>query len=175
MPSSQRSSGPENFVDFFEGNTVRASHEHHHARLKAASRNVVTHAGTAAQLSAVTRVSESQINKYVGQPYPDFMPLDVVLDAELAAGAPIITQTLAAIQGYRLVPIDGPVNAPISARDAVSMVKGATDAAGVIFAATEDNFVDEGEKREIERKLISLVLNLQDVLMRVRSAREYAV
>ncbi len=149
---------------------MRASHEHQQARLKAATRSAVTHAGTAAQLAEVTRVSESQINKYVGPNYPDFMPLDVVLDAELTAGAPLITQALAAIQGYRLEPVDGAVNAPIGVKDTVRLIEGLMHVVSAIHAAVADDRVDEGEKREIERKLGTHMMDVQDVLARVRSA-----
>lgn len=148
---------------------MRASHEHQQGRLKAATRAVVTQAGTAAQLAAGTRVSESQINKYVGPAYPDFMPLDVVLDAELLAGAPIITQALASIQGYRLVPVDGAVAAPIGVKDTVRLLEGLMHVVSAIHAAVADDTVDEGEKREIERKLSTHMMDVQDVLARVRS------
>ncbi|RFB95198.1 hypothetical protein B5K11_09605 [Rhizobium leguminosarum bv. trifolii] len=149
---------------------MRASHEHQQGRLKAATRAVVTQAGTAAQLASGTRVSESQINKYVGPAYPDFMPLDVVLDAELLAGAPIITQALASIQGYRLVPVDGAVAAPIGVKDTVRLLEGLMHVVSAIHAAVADDTVDEGEKREIERKLSTHMMDVQDVLARVRQA-----
>ncbi|MBY5763605.1 hypothetical protein HFO06_10950 [Rhizobium leguminosarum] len=147
---------------------MRASHEHHWTRLKAATRAAVGQAGTAEQLSQFTRVSEGQVNKYVGPNYPDYMPIDVVLDTELAAGAPIITQALASIQGYRLVPIDGAVEAPIGVKDTVKLLEGLMTVVSAIHAAIADETVDEGEKREIERKLNSHMMDVQDVLARVR-------
>lgn len=149
---------------------MRASHEHQRARLKAATRTAVGLAGTAEQLSCVTRVSEGQVNKYVGGAYPDFMPIDVVLDCELAAGDPAITRALASMQGYRLQPVDGAVKAAISIKDTVTLMEGVMLAIKAIHSAVDDGTVDEGEKREIERKLNAHLMEVQDVLARVRGA-----
>jgi len=148
---------------------MRASNEHQRKRLKTGTGTLVRSVGMAEDLLQVTRrISEGQITRYKGVDYPDFMPIDVVLDAELASGDPTLTRVLASIQGYRLVAVDGGVDAPIKSRDVFALVESFMAIAKVMFEATADDHLDEGEKREIEQRLTEHSMDVQDMLARVR-------
>ncbi|ATN32881.1 hypothetical protein ACO34A_03580 [Rhizobium sp. ACO-34A] len=142
---------------------MRPSTEHDRARLKASTRAAIIAAGKAKQLSACSRVSEAQISRYVGD-YPDFIPVDVMLDCEMLAGQPVITAALADMQGYRLVPIAG--------EDGVGLtfdhVLDAVHTVGELLRAYRDGHADghlnEAERREITNCFIESLKSLQDGL-----------
>ncbi|ODT50289.1 phage regulatory CII family protein [Devosia sp. 63-57] len=78
-----------------------------YAALKAATRQLVTHAGGAVAASAVTRGGHQNIGRY-GSAQPDdgerFMPADVIADLESECGQPVLTRALAKLSGHLLVP-----------------------------------------------------------------------
>lgn len=78
--------------------------EEHLAELKAATKRAVQIAGGPVSFAFATRVEAPALSKYVGRDYADaFMPVDVVADLEADIGAPLVTEHLARLSGYRLV------------------------------------------------------------------------
>ena len=78
-----------------------------YAALKAATRQLISHAGGAVAASAVTRGGHQNIGRY-GSAQPDdgerFMPADVIADLESECGQPVLTRALAKMAGHVLVP-----------------------------------------------------------------------
>lgn len=78
-----------------------------YAAIKAATRQLIAHAGGAVAASAVTRGGHQNIGRY-GSAQPDdgerFMPADVVADLESECGQPVLTRALAKLAGHILVP-----------------------------------------------------------------------
>ncbi len=78
-----------------------------YAAIKAATRQLIAHAGGAVAASAVTRGGHQNIGRY-GSAQPDdgerFMPVDVLADLESECGQPLLTRALAKLAGHILVP-----------------------------------------------------------------------
>lgn len=78
-----------------------------YAALKAATRQLISHAGGAVAASAVTRGGHQNIGRYGSVQVDDaerFMPADVVADLESECGQPVLTRALAKLAGHVLVP-----------------------------------------------------------------------
>ncbi|MGV0878042.1 hypothetical protein V6767_12930 [Martelella sp. FLE1502] len=140
--------------------------------LKAASRRAVKAAGGGEALSLVSRVSAAQLSKYglAGEDHAEtFMPLDVALEADREAGAPIIAAALAAAQGFRLVSADGEDHAhDLDYRDVTTVsVAFAGFQTRMHEALSDDGKVDEAERRAIMRDFDKLMRALFQVMGRV--------
>ena len=81
------------------------SSERDRAGLKTVSHVLVEEAGGVDASAAATRVSRTVLSDYGRPAAPHFMPADVILDLERVLGRPVVTQHLALLQGYDLVPI----------------------------------------------------------------------
>jgi hypothetical protein len=73
--------------------------------LKTAAHVLVGEVGGLDAAAAATRVGRSNLSDYGRPGQPHFMPIDVVLDLEIALHRPVVTQQLALAQGYDLVRI----------------------------------------------------------------------
>lgn len=143
---------------------MRPSTEHDRARLKASTRAAIIAAGKAKQLAACSRVSEPQISRYIGGDYPDFIPVDVMLDCEMLAGQPVITSALADMQGFRLVPIAGGDEAGLTLDHVLDIVKAAGELLRAYRDGHSDGHLDEAERREITNCFHESMKSLQDGL-----------
>ncbi len=77
-----------------------------HNELKAAWRELVHAIGKGARVGALIGQPEGRVSEY-GSPGSDRSPaIDAVLELETEAGVPAVTAALAALQGFRLVPVD---------------------------------------------------------------------
>lgn len=83
----------------------RPKSENDYSVLKLATRRIVKGCGGLEAASLVTRVGHSELARYYDPEEKLFMPVDVLADLEAIAGAPIVTQTLAQMLGYALVPL----------------------------------------------------------------------
>ncbi|WP_414901134.1 phage regulatory CII family protein [Rhizobium cremeum] len=143
---------------------MRPSTEHDRARLKASTRAAIIAAGKAKQLAACSRVNEPQISRYVGGDYPDFMPLDVILDCELLAGQPVMTAALADMLGYRLVPIAGGDETSLTLDHVLDAVNAVGELLRAFRDGHSDGHLDEAERREITNCFNESMKSLQDGL-----------
>jgi hypothetical protein len=73
--------------------------------LKTGWKLLVQSVGGLDALAAATRIGRSQASDYGNLASDKFPPIDVVLDAETIAGRPLVTQALAALAGYSLMPV----------------------------------------------------------------------
>lgn len=73
--------------------------------LKTATRNLLCALGGAEAAASGSRVSRSLWGDYGNPNSPRFPPIDVVLDAEAECGRPFVTEAMARLNGYMLVPI----------------------------------------------------------------------
>jgi hypothetical protein len=75
--------------------------------LKTAWKLLVRDLGSIDAVAACTRTTRSLAGEYGNINNPDrYAPVDVVLDAERVAGQPRVTEMLALLQGYALVPVE---------------------------------------------------------------------
>lgn len=126
-------------------------------QLKAATRRAIDMAGGSDSFEHVTRVRQGQLSKYglAGEEHAaTFAPIDVALEADIEAGAPLITEMMAKLQGYRLVrdkadqPEEGLTHRDISALNAEL-----GDVSRVALDALDDGKVDARERRDLMREL----------------------
>lgn len=78
-----------------------------YSAIKAATRQLIAHAGGSVAASAVTRGGHQNIGRYGSAQADDaerFMPADVVADLESECGQPVLTRALAKLAGHILVP-----------------------------------------------------------------------
>ena len=89
------------------GEDLRASTAGERLALKAAVRRAAKMAGGGASVQHALRVGEADLSRY-GSPEhaARHCPIDVALDLDREAGAPVIVAALAGLLGYRLVLVD---------------------------------------------------------------------
>lgn len=149
----------------------RLSQPAERAELKASTRRALELASQA-KFVLVTRVDEGALSKYKGAAYPDaFMPIDVVLDLERDLGAPLITEALAALQGYRLVPIDADAAQPVGLGDLAEVSKEGGDVVQKLAAAMADGALDSHERREISAEIAENIAVLRRLDRKVSGGR----
>lgn len=139
---------------------IRIISEREGLALKAATRRAVEMAGGSDSFSLVTRVGQGQLSKYgltTEEHAASFMPIDIALEADKEAGAPVIVERMAALLGYRLVKADG--EAP---RDGLALADVARLSArvGTLCETTADALADghvsPGEERDIQREIFKI-------------------
>lgn len=142
--------------------------------LKAATRRALDLAGGGDNFQHVTRIKAGNLSKY-GSPNDDnadkFMPIDVAVEADQEAGAPIILTAMAEMIGYRVVAATGPqavAPLPVTIKDALKIVHDAADVARALSAALENDHIDQAEQREITREADELSAALSCLVRRVR-------
>ncbi len=81
--------------------------------------------------SKFTRVKRAAIAQYCDDNHPWFVPVDVAIDLDMAAGKPILAAEMAALSGYALVPLPHYPN-PRSFSDLMPLI---AEAQAKVFAA----------------------------------------
>ncbi len=118
--------------------------------LKAAIRDLISRAGKLHRSEEITGLSTSHLQR-CGDPDADCtLNLPAVILLERDTGKPIVTDLLASLSGYRLVPIDGgpTIAAPVPAAFAAA-VEETSDLMTTTAAALVDRRVSETEARNI--------------------------
>lgn len=131
----------------------RPSSETERMELKAGTRRALSLAGRANGFSLVTRVEPPVLSKY-GSPSEEasFMPVDVVLDLEREIGLPLITEMLAAMQGFRLVPLDPQRGAQVGVEDLADVARETGDVVQKLAGALPGG-IDAAETRELRKEI----------------------
>jgi hypothetical protein len=136
---------------------MRISTDHERNALKTACRAAVHVCGPAKQITAMSRISESRISICINRETEDFLPLDVALEVDRLAGAPLIVEAMARMLGYRLVPEEQPEREKgLTHRDLSSLSARFAEVQQTTHGALDDNHVDPGEGRDIQGKLAKL-------------------
>lgn len=146
---------------------MRISNEHERNTLKSAARRALALIGPAKQLAAVSRVSEGYLSKCLNRDLPDFLPLDVALEADRLAGAPVITSAMADMLGFRLVPVAGAEAQTFGAAEAFDLVSRAVALTESVRDADADGHRDMAERRTIANQIQAQIKALQDALRAV--------
>ena len=139
--------------------------------LKAAVRRALTAAGGGASFQHATRVREAALSK-AASPHEDaFLALDVVADLDLDVGDPIVTAELAALQGFRLVPVEAEPAAP-DVRDLATIATRAAAVQSTLAEGIAAGALDASELRAIEAEAAALRDAACDLNARARMARQ---
>lgn len=123
------------------------------AALKTATHALITEVGGLEAAASVCRVGVSVLSEYQSRRHVDrVMPLDVAMQLEEVAGAPIVTGALARMQGYTLSRPDADVVPSVGL--AVAQAARNTGAAAAAFLeASADGHIDATEASEMRRLL----------------------
>lgn len=140
----------------------RPSTERERLELKDATRRSLSLLGKLASFAAVTRVEVPVLSKY-GSPSETtaFMPIDVALDLARDTGSLLIVETLAAMLGYRLVPLDGAPAEKIGIEDLGALMREGNDVEQKLTDALADGVIDPAERRELRQEIAENVLVLR--------------
>jgi hypothetical protein len=79
--------------------------------LKQASKSLVRSCGGLEAAALVTRVGHSELARYYDPTEKLFMPIDVAADLEAIARSPLVTQSLASMMDFALIPVHPQTNA----------------------------------------------------------------
>lgn len=139
---------------------MRPTNEHERRDLSAACNRALRTYG-AANFAPDTRVGEAQLSKYGNVNDDDnFMPIDVVADLERLVQTPIVTEQLARIAGFRLVP-DGEAAKMPSLEDVGAFARSKGVLVSTMIAALLDGHVDHVERRELLPLVRDAIAKLQ--------------
>ncbi|MUZ63512.1 hypothetical protein [Agrobacterium vitis] len=152
---------------------MRAINRDQFIALKGATRLSIELAGSAECFQHATRVRAPALSNYASTGDDNaekFMPLDIVLEADLRAGSPVITEQLARLQGYRLVK-DEP-EAARSSLDLIDLLKMGSVVASlkqVVVEALDENgsggrSITTGESRDIGREGEKLIKEIREIM-----------
>lgn len=151
---------------------MRAINDNQASALKGATRRAIKAAGTAESFQHVTRVKAPALSNYASaapENMEKFMGIDVAVEADMEAGAPIITEQMARILGYKLVKDDAGAPPAASLPTDGDMLTLNSAVAMFIQAyreAREDNVIDEVEKRDLGPKGEGVIAIIRDTLVR---------
>lgn len=124
--------------------------------LKTGFRALVARCGGLEASAAVTRLHKTQLAQAYDPHAQDRFPaVDVVADMERAAGEPILTQLLAAMQGYALARVEPVAGCELRAIAAVG--ERSSEVFAAFGRAMADGAITVEERASIHRELLDLV------------------
>lgn len=133
---------------------MRASSDHDRLALKAAVRLALKRVGGGDCFCHATRVGAPALSNYANANRDDsHMPLDVALDLDRDAGAPIIAGALARMNGYRLVPLQASGGDQPDLGDIAVIARETGDVVSALATALADGGVDSREAADIRREI----------------------
>lgn len=132
---------------------IRPTSDHDRARLKAASGRAIERAGGGTLFSDQTRVEAPVLSKYKAiHEETAFMPIDVAVDCDMVAGAPIILSAMASTLGYSVAPM-APERVRYAPELVGSLIREAGEASAVILEAMADGKLTEAERAKIAKEI----------------------
>lgn len=132
--------------------TIRPTSDHDRDRIKAATARAIDRAGGGTVLAAQTRVEPAALSRYKAPQEDGFMPVDVALDADMAAGAPIVLSAMAAIEGYALTPFAASPG-PLCNGIVGTLIRETGEVSAVVLDAMADGKLTPAERNAIEKEL----------------------
>lgn len=136
-------------------NELRPTSDHDRAMLKAASDRAIRRAGGGAVFAGRTRVLAAALSRYKADHEDAFMPIDVAVDADMAAGQPIILAAIAALEGYAITPLTAPGRAAptLSAGLVGVLIRETGEVSAAVLEALADDHLSPAERKAIEKEL----------------------
>lgn len=114
--------------------------------------------------ATVSRVKHAELSKYGSQGEERSIPVDVLLDAEIMAGNPMVTRLLAEMQGYDLVAKESPAGGGGTTIERVlQAVKESGDVASAYLTAMADGTMDAADRQTLRREIDEAVTILMDI------------
>lgn len=134
------------------------------AALKTAIHALIHAVGGLAAAASVCRVSVPVLSEYQSRNHPErMMPIDVALQLELVAGAPLVTGALARLQGFSVARPEGAAQ-PCVGRAIAMVSRHAGAAAAAFMEASADGAINATEASEMSRLLEATREHIDDAL-----------
>ncbi|GLS29931.1 hypothetical protein SAMN04488498_104363 [Mesorhizobium albiziae] len=132
---------------------TRPTSDHDREKLKAATGRSIDRAGGGTLLAGQTRVEAAALSKYKA-PHEDaaFMPIDVALDADMAAGSPVILSAMASILGYAVTPIESTTGKTTPALVG-SLIRETGEVSAAVLEAMADGHLSPNERNAISKEI----------------------
>lgn len=142
------------------------------AKIKAATRKLVTQAGGQESAAQVCRVNAASLSFY-GLPHRDqFIPADAIADLERDVGLPLVTRVLAELAGYDLVPRHGEAHSPADPMHLAVRLDADASAFGTAVADMEEDGRRDAHELDLclekAQRVIIRAQNIYDQLYRMR-------
>lgn len=149
--------------------TVRQLPERDYLGLKKRWRELVKLCGGPADAVRLTRGSESRVSEAGAPDKMDRFPaLDQIADLEADCGKPVVTEMLADLLGYNLVPREGLKGTVTVADAAVNLVKQIAAFQVMKAEAEADGKLTKDERAHIEASLQHLISKAHDLIIALR-------
>jgi hypothetical protein len=142
---------------------------HVYAGVKTAWKLLVNSIGGGEAVASCTRATRSMVSDYGNIQSDRFVPVDVLLDAETIAGAPLVTAVLARAQGYELICVTPVADGEL----ALEVARLGADVADV-FAQVSRHLAGAPLSAIARAKAISDLADLKLVAMRATALLERA-
>lgn len=132
---------------------MRPSTEHDRAALKAAVRRAMKRAGGGDSFCHSTRVGAPTLSYYANPGRDDMhIPVDVAIDLDREAGAPVVAAEMARMLGYRLVPLDAVDGGP-DMSDLAAVAGESADVVRKFADALADGAIDRLERADLSAEI----------------------
>lgn len=120
------------------------------ALLKSATRAATRAAGPIASVSRETRLDGGTLSRAGNVNETNFIPIDDAVRVDAMSGDCRIVRMMARMLGYRLVPINSPVEQPALMHDAGTMAREAGELVSEVIDASADNIITPTEARRAD-------------------------
>lgn len=153
-----------------ETNRLRSISAEEVRSLKKATEAAYALGGGVSVITMRSRASIPQLSKYASineENGETLAPADVALEIDRTAGSPVITATLARLQGFRLVP-DAAYDAgrrSLTESDALDFMSEAMDVVEAIRAMKRKEHPDCADKKAIAKEVNEAIRELKDILL----------
>ncbi|MDL2172029.1 MULTISPECIES: hypothetical protein [Asaia] len=137
------------------------------ACLKTATQAAIRHLGGVEAAASCTRVGKTQISEYQNRNSSHVAPVDVAVALDLYAQEPLILASMAAIEGYALLPLTfGEGCAATAMGDVAASASGTLTAA---LRALADGEIDRPEAQDLSLRLSHLIRISTDALQKMQA------
>ncbi len=147
-----------------------------YAALKAATRQLINHAGGPVAAASVTRGGHQNIGRY-GSAQPDdgerFMPADVIADLESECGQPVLSRALAKLSGHLLVPEPSVVHSGTALGSVTARaLKETSDVFVALGEGLGDGRLSAADAARIEAEIEEAIIKLMALRFQVQADAE---
>ena len=123
-------------------------------QIKTRTQQLIRLAGGPEFFAPVTGVKKAQLSKYGSLSEPDhFIHADVIVELDRQIGAPMMVSMLAAMLGYRLVPIEEGEPDELTTADLADVATETSDVVRSLSTAMRNGPMGSAARREVRREI----------------------
>lgn len=138
-------------------------------RLKSITFSQISAVGGGEAFEPSTRVKQAALSNYGNKAVPDkFIPLDVAIELDRFAPAPLLIGTAAAMLGFRLEPIGPTASDVIGLADAQSVAKETGDVVNLLLTLlSSGKSLDEAGRRALVKEATEAIAPLYQLVAKL--------